>query len=216
MSESIKDDLVRMQTRLRGDPEEDARRGHGRITRKPCPGCGRADGWPYRNADHVCRFCRTLLLEAIKARLQRPETEEELVVVSERAWETRYMEGEYCSASINEEGTPRKRLEVAMHRLSLEVSQEAPGEDCGDHRYLYKREQLLSPMSWKAVRRIRKAVAGILADLDLAVRDSLTECSRLAELKGQNVLLQLAAGRMSVDDLNKDNVRLMRRKGRRR
>lgn len=210
------DVLKKMLERLDGDKEDDARRGNGHLTRKPCPGCGRPSVWPYRNVEYVCISCRRLLMQAIEAQLHHPDADEELVVVSERDWETRYMEGEYESYwEGTKAATPRHRLEVAMHNLVLEISQKAAGENPGSHCYLFEQGRIGS-MSWRVVRRIRKVVAGLLVDLDSAIRDSIEECARLAERKGQDVLRQLASGSMSIDDLNNANAKLAAKPGKRR
>jgi len=163
----------------------------------------------------VCAFCRRLLSEAIEVRLYRPDVNEELVVVSERNWETRYMEGEY-EPQFGDGITPRRRLEEAMHNLVQEVSQPAPGEDVNSPRHLFEHGVYHNRMSWRIVRKIHKTVAARLVELDLAIRDSLAECAKVAQRKGQDVLLQLAAGNMTVDDLNKANAKLARIPARKR
>jgi hypothetical protein len=170
------DGLEKMRARLQGNPEDDARRGHGHLTRKlPCPGCGEAATRPYRNTEYPCPFCRRLLIEAIDARLQKQDTDEQLVVVSERDWETRYMEGEYESYyEGNKTATPRHRLEVAMHSLIMQSSQKVTGENTNGVPYLLDRGGSYGSMSWQVVRKIRKVVARIISELDLASPSALS------------------------------------------
>lgn len=203
-------------------------------TRKPCPGCGEADR--YRHADSVCSECKEALKEygAYEARVkvQIERGDKRLVSVADCAhwWPGFYYGGPCCRLDGFDE--TRDGLRELFDQLAKLVCEPLPkGYYPGDarakaHKQLYRPEVVLDPDSprdphyrprlhypssdsehggWSCA-----LVDPALADVLQGLWDHVARFAHMSYLggvqDGRNLLLQLASGGLSTDDLAEEDM----------
>lgn len=170
------------------------------MTQKPCPGCGEA-GW--RGTNEVCSDCLGLMADGKKWReaIAKKEAEGESEVYSlPYKFRINYFE-------VREHGRAASvRLGAAMAQVAKLVS-----EPCA-WQYGRSVARLLITNPGRASDsdlesfRINPAMAAALQELDQAIRSALNETAATSEKKGSNLLLQLAAGKITADEINDASI----------
>lgn len=178
-----------------------------RKIKAPCPGCGMPD--LYRSSDKVCEACARLLKQArtINDWIERGgDKKVELVRVPAENC-PHFYPGLYMglpSWSCED----RRPLRAAMVRLINLVS-EPLKSDCWHE----DGAMLTNPgfkEKWEGARELRSMdaqVAQTIRDLYDAIALALVSTYNGAKREGQNVLLNLAAGHISIDDFNEQQLR---------
>lgn len=195
------------------------------MTRKPCPGCGKTSdeygGIPFRETGSVCEGCKRKLREADEYReLQKNKKEKMMLVAATERGISHYWPSYYGLGPMNHSGYDHARdnLRDAMRLLTLELIEpalesiynysertEAPRvyrdirlskckRGCGDHwdgRELY----FIHPMQHQRIN-----------ELDHAICDAIRAAYFSGKADGQNFLMNIASGEISMQEMNKASI----------
>lgn len=204
-------------------------------TRKPCPGCG---GTYDRPVDKVCEVCERLLrqsheLEEWALEIKAGNNDQELVVVAPphvwHWWPQLYMGS---PRGMEHYGSAHERLEQVIAKLAVAVSQPVDSTKSTFNRLSYTKTGEKGPGSlttkrfselsgyghvWGSTshhRVIRREVANLIRELYESVAEALIETYDGALKDGHDLILELAAGRLTIDKLNEATLPTEKRRGR--
>jgi len=189
---------------------------HNRRCKAPCPGCREVN--QYRRKEEVCDSCKKLLEQALALREweTRPDPGIEIIQVPEV---THGFPGFYAGRprglpSDSERNDPRSRLQVLMAKLILQVSKPLRSDTwTGRQAILTNESKIGRNLRWEGfrdVRSISKVLVPIIRDLYDAIADALIETNEYARREGQNILLSLASGELSVEGFNETQIKKVR------
>lgn len=185
------------------------------YSRKPCPACGESG---YFIAERICRDCQQLLKEARDHRASvDTDPEWRPYRIPHAHWPIdlyRYGSGQH------DRRTDYKRVvELTLYNLMLAVGKDAPAHIKRDYSKpgLGQEYPDLIPSPHKhpnpsdherTARRLlmQPAVADLIADLVRNIREYAAENYDKGYQDGQNLLVGLASGTMSVADFNQRSV----------
>ena len=183
---------------------ERAQKGH---THDPWPCCGKESGYARgREKNTICPNCQKLI-KLGKATLDRQTTARQEVYLWSRQpnWWPRYY-GPYDFP----DHVMRDRLGDAMYAVATLVSENAEQSpwtknlehllSCGERgsRYHYEGKKTVS---------IDPALRNALDELDNAIRAALEGVFSEGQTQGRSIMLQLASGKLSMDDYNKQSLK---------
>lgn len=179
-------------------------------THKPCPACGGTDSIR-DSAKGICRKCKGLIAFAIQR--QKDDAllngKEVLIKTKERDYA---IPGYYPKVTVPLPSDVTSRLKRALYTSIMAQSRPAAGG--------YPNEALQAAVEvpslrgysgssvyeWSCLRWMRKDQAEAMVELDAAMRAVLEAATAAGYEKGQNLLLSVAAGDVSVNELNKKAI----------
>jgi hypothetical protein len=189
---------------------------------KPCPGCGEPG---FETSKGICGGCITLLGEARRARAAALVNPEEIVYATPS-----YIYGYYHRGSGHYETHSqhyKDLLRKLMEQLFKVLGKEAPANTKGyynrnpatgepfpmlfDNPYRdgarASKERAEDTTSRTRERLIfRPEVADVIRELDQAIRRLVEASYEDGYIDGQSLLMQLAAGSISIEDFNKKST----------
>lgn len=169
--------------------------------RKPCPGCQGTDSIR-KSADTVCNDCARLL-QLAKDRLAEDaarDTGEITVLTKER-----YYALPACyPAEGSIEHDNHDRLKKALHSLIWSLSR--PCREHSNEEHLEVPTWTDSSRDWGIYRTMRRDQAEMIVALDAAIRAAVDDVSASAYEKGRNLLMSIAEGRVSMDEMNERSI----------
>ena len=185
--------------------KERAQRGH---THDPWPCCGKDSGYARGRAKNtICPDCRKLIWLGKKTLEQQAAAKQAVFIwVKEEHWWPMYY-GPYDFPD-HEMG---RRLANAMYALATRIVEDTDAWvwndkleyllTCGESgRSSYTHE------GRKAVS-IDPALCEALDELDAAIRESLEGVFKEGQAQGRSIMLQLAAGTLSMEDYNRQTLK---------
>jgi hypothetical protein len=178
-------------------------------TRKPCHGCGQ-EVW--RAATEVCDECKALL------RAGRGVTQEDQVQASKGPLFrlTEEWPGFYIPSGEPGDGRRLRKAFEVLARTALRAvrSKKQPyGEGVeslpptGDLVHYFSTYDPKASL-WTGTRRLADAIV----ELDIQVRKALELSRTIGEKDGSNLLMQIAQGKLSVNDLTDASIEAGRRR----
>jgi hypothetical protein len=181
---------------------------HG--TFKPCPGCREEKG--YRGVNDVCSDCQALLRlgRAVKQEDEAKAEAGKLFRLTEE-WPSFYIP----SGDPSTGRKLRKAFEV-LARASLKAVRSRKDPYTKDVESLPPTSNLCHYFSthdpratvWTGTARLAAAIV----DLDDQVRKALALSREIGEQEGSNLLMQIAQGKLSVNDLTEASIEAGQRK----
>lgn len=176
-------------------------------TFKPCPGCGSTR---YRLVKDVCDDCKATLRVG-RTVTQEEQTKAEAVKLYRltKEWPSFYAPNGGDELRHAFEALARVVMRpVRSKKDPLDQDVEELPPTCDLVHYFSTNPEGSSV--WTSSRR----VAAAITKLDLAVRKALAACKELGEQDGSNLLLQIASGKISVNDLTEASIEAGRREKR--
>jgi hypothetical protein len=181
-----------------------------RVT-KPCPECGSADS--IRDTPtSICRRCKNLIAFAIQRQKDdaKKDTKEVLVRTRERAYA---LPGYYVTVGENPHHSFRERLEKALHAVIM--AQARPSnidkypcpddvEGAIDVPTIPKGNR---DHDWITYVYMRRDQALAVIELEEAMREYITAGAAASYEEGRNLLLSIAGGKISMDELNHEHTK---------
>jgi len=165
----------------------------GRIT-KPCPACKTTDH--HRQAvDGICSHCEQELAWAVRERARQAVlAPDEITVVTPKVDYAipSYMPRLGSSPELHN----RDRLKRAMHAVIQAVSRPAQAWQHGGRRLPQGFTE------WAEGRVMPVAVADAIDELDQSIRVVIDDVGAGSLQQGQNLLMNLAAGAITMDTFN--------------
>jgi hypothetical protein len=175
---------------------------HG--TFKPCPGCKQEQG--YRGTNDVCDDCQALLRVG-RAVTQEQEAQAEKGVLFRltEEWPTFYI-----PSGEPETGAKLRRAFEKLARTGLRAARSKsdpymkgveplpPTSDLCHYFSTYDPRASL----WTGTRRLAEAIT----ELDLQVRKALSRAREIGEEDGKNFIMQIAQGKLSMNDLTEATI----------
>ena len=179
------------------------------LTKKPCPGCGKAE-YPWRKTDEICRTCKKLIKEALEHResLKKMTGKMKIAVGEAYHWNKGYLEGD-LKGPYHEFG--EYDLRSMLLRLMVKLIKEL-SEKSYDDPYTFKAAIVLKGLgltyqydgSESQPRYIEKRVFGLLRGLDRLIRLSLKRSYENGKKEGSSLIRMLASGQTTVEKFQKE------------
>jgi hypothetical protein len=172
-------------------------------THKPCHGCGQEG---YRAVDEVCSECKALLRVG-RAVKQEDEAKAEARKLFRL---TQEWPGFYIPSGDQAAGRNLRKAFEELARAALRPVRSRKDPYTEDVQSLPPTSDLCHYFSthdpkatvWTGTARL----AGAITDLDDQVRKALALSRQIGEQEGSNLLLQIAQGKLSVNDLTKASI----------
>ncbi len=176
--------------------------------KKPCPACKTTDHHR-QDADSICCKCQSIFKEAREMIERDAKVDKTEVAVStcERAYAL--PNWYHLSAHAMPSTQTNDLLQKAFFGLITSViRREVPGTIFTENKDLLPVPPLEKGdrREWQMRAVMTKANAKAINDLDAAIRSALKEVAEEAYEKGQNLLLGIAGGDVSMNDLNKATI----------
>jgi hypothetical protein len=179
--------------------------------KKPCPECGGTDSLR-DTPTSICRQCKGLIAFAKQRREDdaRRDGEEVLVRTRERSYA---LPGYYVKVGENADHAVRERLEKALHAVIM--AQARPSnignypcpKDVKDAIDVPTIPKGCSNHDWVSYRFMRRDQALALIELEEAMRAAIESAAEASYEKGQNLLISIAEGRVSMSELNEAHTK---------
>jgi hypothetical protein len=171
-----------------------------RVT-KPCPSC-KGTTYP-RDVDGVCSECERLIRYA-KRKHAEEQADADMIDVETK--EVHYAIPYYGTAHASVPSNVRDPLTKAMHALIMTTSHSG-GSQGGPLVPEYpKGKEHYGIHEWKTYRRMKRTTAEAVNALDKALRDVLEFVDADAYENGRNLLMQIASGSISMNELNEKHT----------
>lgn len=178
---------------------------------KPCPECGGTESIRNTPTD-ICRRCKNLIAFA-KQRMEddaKKDRKEVLICTKERSYA---LPGYYVKVGENADRAVRERLEKALHAVimvqarpsnidkypcpdDVEDAIRVPTQPNGDRSH-----------DWITYMYMRRDQALALIELEEAMRAAIESTAEASYEKGQDLLISIAQGRISMDKLNEAHTK---------
>ncbi len=175
--------------------------------KKPCPACKTTDHHR-QDADSICCQCIKELQQAkdLYAASKKIDKSEVYVNTFERAYA---LPGFYhIIHGVNLTSESKEKLQKAIHDIIMSGIIRRT-----DDAQMYDKTPMQVPpvaqhgsYDWSIRVIMSKIHAKAVCDLDAAIRVALEEVATAAYEKGQNLLLGIAGGDVSMNDLNKATI----------
>jgi hypothetical protein len=181
-----------------------------RVT-KPCPECGGTES--IRDTPtSICRRCQGLIAFA-KQRMEddaKKDRKEVLVMTRERSYA---LPGWYVDVGDNPDHTIRERLQKALHAVIM--AQARPSnidkypcpDDVKDALDVPKIPKGYRSHDWVIYMYMRRDQAQAVVELEEAMREYIIAGAAASYEKGQDLLMSIAQGRISMDKLNEAHTK---------
>lgn len=177
---------------------------------KPCPECGGTDS--IRDTPiSICRRCKGLIAFALQRKKDdaKRDGEEVLVRTKERSYA---LPGYYVQVGANPDHPVRERLEKALHAVIMAQSRPSNigkypcPKDVEDAVHVPTTRKSDRDHDWITYVFMRKDQAMALVELEEAMREYIMAGAAASYEEGRNLLLSIAAGKLSMDDINKAHL----------
>lgn len=171
-----------------------------RVT-KPCPAC-KSTEYP-RDKDGICSECERIIAWAkMRQADDAKKNGEEISVMTK---ERHYALPRYNYEHGHIKGDTEEKVSKALHTLLMTMMRRG-----GDHNIdLYVPAAIkksYSPYEWRIPMIIRKDQAEAVNALDDAFREFVAAVSQAGYEEGRNLLLSIAGGKISMDELNNEHI----------
>lgn len=170
-------------------------------TRKPCPGCGRSESYPFRDKDRICNNCKKLINEALEHQeVLKSITGKMKIRVGERYyWNAGYYEGDLSNSHLQD-----KLLKI-MVKLINESSEKDYADSYGWQapKVLKRLSDLNERNEEKEGRLIERRLFGLLRGLDRLIRLALDRSYQNGKREGSSLIRMLASGQITIDEFQK-------------
>jgi hypothetical protein len=181
-----------------------------RVT-KPCPECGGTES--IRDTPTgICRRCKNLIAFALQRKEDdaKKDGKEVLVMTKERSYA---LPGWYVAVGENPEHTIRERLQKALHAVIM--TQARPSnidkypcpDDVEDAIEVPKIPKGHRDHDWVIYMYMRKDQAEAVIELEEAMREYIAAVGAESYEAGRNLLLSIAAGKISMNELNNEHTK---------
>lgn len=191
-----------MAARESGKEGEVKRRLPTGHTRGPWPCCGKeCEEWPGRLKNRICDECKRLITIG-KDAVRRHEAGS----MEPYRWTGRHYAWTGYALGVSMAFDGRNRLQRAMWSLVSELAIDAHDErGMGAERGPVLDAQKDSYGRFEFSTRVKMTphLRGLLNDLDVAIRAALTDVHQAGIEQGRSALVQLADGKMTLDDFDR-------------
>lgn len=183
-------------------------------TYKPCHGCGQKDR--YRAVNEVCNDCKAAL-RAGRAVVQETETQAEkgLLFRLTQEWPGFYIPSGHAETGQNLRRAFEKLARAALRAVRSKKDPYSQGVESlpptSDLCHYFSTHDPKATL-WTGTRRVADAIT----ELDLHVRKSLAIAREIGERDGSDFIMQIARGKLSINDLNEATIEAGRRNGKSR
>ena len=171
-----------------------------RVT-KPCPACKSTD-YP-RPADGVCQECQRIIAWA-KMR-QADDAKKNSEEVSVMTKERHYALPRYNYEHGRIDGDIEEKVSEALHALIMTMARKG-GDHDSDFYVPAGIKKSYSPYEWRIPMIMRKDQAAAVNALDDSFREFVAAVSQAGYEEGRNLLLSIAGGKISMDELNNEHI----------
>lgn len=174
-----------------------------RVT-KPCPACKTTE-YP-RAADGICSECeRTIAWAKMRREDDAKKNGEEISVVTK---EVHYALPRYFVSHGRVQDNTDQLLSRALHALIMTMVRKGGRHDATMRVPEPPKDNMGNSIhDWKMYVVMRKDQAEAVNALDKAMREFTTELADDAYNEGRNLLLSIASGDMSINELNEKHTK---------
>ncbi len=173
----------------------------GRVT-KPCPAC-KGTEYP-RSADGICSECERIIRWAkMRQEDDAKKNGEEISVMTK---EVHYALPRYFAGHGRVPHAIEEKLSRALHVLIMTMARKGGSHNASLQVPEWPKGRDGS-WEWKVPMIMRKDQAEAINALDKAFREFIASLSDESYEEGRNLLLSIAAGKLSMDELNNEHTK---------
>lgn len=174
-----------------------------RVT-KPCPACKGTD-YP-RAADGICSECqRTIAWAKMRQADDAKKNGEEISVMTK---EVHYALPRYFTKHGSVSSHVTEKLSKALHALIMTMARKGGSHQAEMHVPEWPKDrEHYGIHDWRMPVVMRKDQAEAVNALDKAFREFTEAVSEESYEEGRNLLLSIAGGKISMDELNKEHTK---------